>query len=150
MKKIFIGIDPDTDKSGVAMFTENNLINEKFQLTNLSFFDLFDFFLNCCDLTKRLETKLLVVIDAGWLNKSNFHVINSNKNVNGKIGERVGANHETGKKIVEMCEYLRIEYKLNKPKKSKVNSEYFAKLTGYKGRTNQDQRDAGMLVFGIK
>lgn len=150
MKKIFIGIDPDTDKSGVAMFTENNLINEKFQLTNLSFFDLFDFFLNWCDLAKRLETKLLVIIDAGWLNKSNFHVTGTNKNVNGKIGERVGANHETGKKIVEMCQYLGIDYKLNKPIKSKVNSEYFANLTGYKGSTNQDQRDAGMLVFGMK
>ena len=149
-KTIFIGIDPDTKKSGVAVYTEYPLINDIFQLSNLSFFELFVFLLNWLTYANKAEQKILVIIDAGWLNKSNFHVTGTNKKINGKIGERVGANHETGKKIVEMCEFLNIDHKLHKPTKSKVNADFFAKITNYKGRTNQDQRDAGMLVYGMK
>ena len=67
---------------------------------------------------------------------------------NGKISERVGANHETAKKICEMCEDLGIEYTQVKPTRSKLKSEEFAKLTKIKAKTNQEQRDAFMLVFG--
>jgi hypothetical protein len=139
MKKLFIGIDPDTSKNGVAFWYKES---QKLELENLTFFKLFD-------AIKELNRhySITVVIDAGWLNKSNFHVVGTNKNVNGKIGERVGANHETGKKIAEMCQYFCIDYILNKPTKSKVNKETFEKITGYKGRTNQETRDAGMLVY---
>lgn len=139
MKKLFIGIDPDTKKNGVAFWYKDS---QKLELENLTFFELFEAIKN---LKRNFIIK--VIVDAGWLNKSNFHVTGINKNINGKIGERVGANHETGKKIVEMCEYLGVEFELNKPTKSKVNKDTFEKLTGYKGRTNQETRDAGMLVF---
>ena len=142
-EKMFIGIDPDTKKSGVAFF----LKNDRLELNNLTFFELYS---TLVDFQTNFKFKIIVIIDAGWLNKSNFHVTGTNKKVNGKIGERVGANHEVGKKIAEMCEHLGIEYKLNKPTNSKVNAEKFKKLTGYKNKTNQDQRDAGMLVFGMK
>jgi hypothetical protein len=139
MKKLYIGIDPDTEKNGVAYwYTET----KKLELENLTFFELFDALKNM-----KIRNQITVIIDAGWLNKTNFHVLGTNKRVNGKIGERVGANHETGKKIAEMCVYLGIEFRLNKPKSKKVDKETFAKLTRYTGRTNQDTRDAGMLVY---
>ena len=141
-EKMLIGIDPDTKKSGVAFFLKNYTL----ELYNLTFFEIHSTLL---DFQTNFKFNILVIIDAGWLNKSNFHVTGTNNKVNGKIGERVGANHEVGKKIAEMCEYLGIEYKLNKPTNSKVNAEYFKKLTGYKNKTNQDQRDAGMLVYGL-
>jgi hypothetical protein len=139
MKKLYIGIDPDTEKNGVAYwYTET----KKLELENLTFFELFDALKNL-----KIRNQITVIIDAGWLNKTNFHVLGTNKRVNGKIGERVGANHETGKKIAEMCVYLGIEFRLNKPNYKKVDKETFAKLTRYTGRTNQDTRDAGMLVY---
>lgn len=140
MNKLFIGVDPDVNKNGVGFYYKDR---KKLALENLTFFELFD-------AIKQLKVRynITVIIDAGWLNKSNFHVIGTNKNVNGKIGERVGANHETGRKIAEMCDYLGVAYELHRPTRSKVNKEVFEQITGYKGRTNQETRDAGLLVFG--
>jgi hypothetical protein len=33
-------------------------------------------------------------------------------------------------------------------RKTKINKDYFQKLTGYKGNTSEHGRDAAMLVFG--
>jgi hypothetical protein len=141
MKKAFIGIDPDVSKNGVAFWFKES---KKLELESLTFFGLFEALKSL-----KVHYEIHVIIDAGWLNKSNFHVTGTNKNVNGKIGERVGANHEVGKKIAEMCEYLGVYSTLHKPTKSKVDKETFQKITGYIGRTNQEVRDAGMLVFGL-
>ena len=50
------------------------------------------------------------------------------------------------KKIIEMCEFLGLTYLKVKPIKSKVDSIYFKKITGIEKRTNQEQRDAYMLI----
>lgn len=44
-----------------------------------------------------------------------------------------------------------IPYELVAPmnNKTKVDAEYFKKLTGYDKRTNEHERDAGMLVVGM-
>lgn len=141
MKKLFIGIDPDTKKNGVAFWYQQT---KKLELENRTFFELFDILKE-----SKKWFNITVVIDAGWLNKTNFHVTGTNKRVNGQIGERVGANHETGKKIAEMCVYLSVEYVLHKPIKSKVDKVLFEKITGYTGRTNQETRDAAMLVYNM-
>ena len=133
--KIIIGIDPDVDKSGVAT-------NEKF-LTNLTFFELFDFL----SLNKKAHNQMVVYIECGFLNKGNWHKTNGSNSVNAQIGQRTGANHEVAKKIVEMCRYLGIEYYEIKPTKSKVNSEFFKQITKIDKRTNQEQRDAYMLIY---
>ncbi len=145
MQKTLIGIDPDIDKSGVCVYRSK----ESFDLYNLKFFDLFK-------LLKRLKNDSIghtieVYIEAGWLNKSNWHSVkNGSAKINAKIGGYVGANHQVGKLIIEMCEYLGIEYKTPRPNKNtkKVTHEYFSKLTGITKRTNQEQRDAVMLVYG--
>jgi len=142
MSKVLIGVDPDVTKSGVCICSETRGL----YLKNLTFFKLFD------ELTMFKGYSYLsveVYIEAGWLNKSNWHkVVNGSSNINAQIGQRTGANHETGKKIVEMCEYLGLKYHLIKPTKTKVDAITFNKITNHKGRTNQEQRDAAMLVVG--
>lgn len=136
-KRIWIGIDSDVDKNGVAQWYDGTLA-----LYNLKFFELYDF-LN--------ELKLLdvfVIIEAGWLNtKSSWHGQGYGEKVASRTGAKVGANHETGKKIVEMCEYLNIPYELKKPETSKVDAKFFKMMTKYEGRTNQETRDAALLVW---
>lgn len=141
MKKLFIGVDPDVKKNGVAYWYKDQ---KRLELETLTLFQLFDVIKNL-----KVLNSITVIIDAGWLNKTNFHVVGNNKRVNGKIGEKVGANHERGKVIAEMCDYLGVEYQLHRPTKSKLNAEQFEKITNYKGKTNQEVRDAGMLVFGF-
>lgn len=140
MSKILIGIDPDVDKSGVAIMESGKLT-----LKNLTMFELFD------ELTfiKSLDVNVKIYIEAGWLNKTNWHTSGKmNIATVAQIGARTGANHETGRKIAEMCEYLKIDYELVRPTQSKVKAIFFKQLTKYQGRTNQEQRDAAMLIWG--
>lgn len=140
MSKILIGIDPDVDKSGFARIEGNQL-----KIDNLSFFDLFEEL----KFYKELEIKPTVYVECGYLNKSNFHKkVGMSAALNAKIGERTGANFETAKKIVEMCEYLNLPYVKIQPKSSKITNDYFKKITGLSVRTNQEQRDAMMLIWG--
>ena len=138
--KILIGIDPDVSKSGVAFLKDNNL-----ELQNLTFFELFDFL----KFYKETEIKPTVYVECGFLNKSNWHVKEGfNSKTTAQIGNRTGANHEVARKIVEMCIYLGLPYFQIKPTKTKITNDYFKKITGLNIRTNQEQRDAFMLIFG--
>jgi hypothetical protein len=152
--RYYIGIDPDVTASGVCvwdakekriaglqcmpMFGEN-----KYQSEELGLIDYLD------EIHKWDEGEF-VIVSAGWLNKSNYHArANESHKANAIIGERTGANHEVGKKIVEMCTYLGLSCELSRPTQSKIKADYFKQMTGWKGRTNQEMRDAAMLVFGI-
>jgi hypothetical protein len=135
-----IGIDPDTEKSGVA------IKSDELKLYNMSFFELYDILT-----TFKPETeKIKVYIECGFLNGGNRHKVSGGSlELNSKIGERIGANHEVAKKICEMCEHLKIEFIQVRPTKTKTKSDYFKKITGYSKRTNQEQRDACLLIWGL-
>lgn len=137
-KQKLIGIDPDCVKSGLAMIDYCGVKTFK----NLTFFNLFDY------LKDNLDAH--VYLEAGHQNKSNWHLKNANPKVAARIGNNTGANHEVGRKIIEMLEYLKIEYTLCKPNKKtrKLNAKNFIMQTGIKERLNQEQRDAYMLIHG--
>lgn len=138
-----IGIDPDVEKNGVCLYERKT---KSLSLLNLTFFQLFDFLVT----EKHKGTVFKVVIEAGWLNKSNWHLKNADsKRVAAAKGKNTGENHETGRKIVEMCEYLKLDHALIRPTRRKLNSEQFKAYTGYSKRTNTEQRDAAMLVYGM-
>lgn len=140
-----VGIDPDIKGSGFALY---NMADRTFQeISNLSFFQLYDKLNECSEIVA------LVRIEAGWLNaKSNFHTKpGQTKEAGEKIAAYVGANAETGRKIAEMCKHLNIPYELVKPLGTKcIDQKIFKSITGYKKRTNQDSRDAAMLVWNYK
>lgn len=139
---IYIGIDPDIDNNGIACWDSET--KEFDYIKNMSFWDVINEF-ECWNIP------INVVIEAGWLHsKSNWHgKAYQSKNVGEKIAKNVGANHQVGILIAEYCDINNINFRLIKPQR-KVKSDYFKKLTGYTKRTNQDQRDAAMLVFELK
>lgn len=138
-----VGVDPDIDKNGVCLYERSSRM---IYLYNLTFFELFDFL-------KGLKQKIgcfKVVVEAGWYNGGNWHVkASDNARIVAKKGNSTGANHEAGRKIVEMCQYLGLDHQLIRPTKHKTDATAFAQLTGFKNRTNQEQRDACMLVYGM-
>ena len=139
-KKILIGIDPDTEKSGVA------IKSDELKLYNMSFFELYDFLCNFKAETENIK----VYIECGFLNGGNRHkVLGGSLSLNSKIGERIGANHEVAKKICQMCEHLGIEFIQVRPTKTKSNADFFKQITGYNKKTNQEQRDACLLIWGL-
>lgn len=140
----YIGIDPDKDKNGVALYRTTSCKLEL--LANLTFFDLLDYLKEL----KASGESVCVVIEAGWLNQGNWHTKASDSaRKAAKIGKWVGGNHEVGKKIIEMCEYLKIPHRTVIPTRRKVDAETFKQITKWPGRTNQEQRDAALLVFGL-
>jgi hypothetical protein len=141
---IYIGIDPDVDKSGFAI-----LSNGELTLFNKTFFDIFG---SLEDLILKYGTKgITVYIECGFLNKSNWHAIaKGSAALNASIGNKTGANHQVSRHLIEMCKYLGLNYKEVRPTKSKLSAETFNALTKYKGRTNPEQRDSAMLVWGLK
>jgi hypothetical protein len=145
-----VAIDPDVDKSGVA---ELNPLHRLLEVTSLSFPQLIDYLQTRQKLSDTAKTSLLVVVEAGWLNSiSNFHTTAGRKGQ--RIAKNVGANHQVGKMIVEMCEYYAIPVVIAKPlkktwkgKDGKITQEEIALFTGITGRTNQEGRDAALLAW---
>lgn len=138
MNQIIIGIDPDLEKSGVA------ILGSELQLKTMSFAETVELFRSQQDQIKK------VVIEAGWLNKKSNFRFGHSKNAGERIAKNVGENHATGKLLVEMAESLGLAVVKVKPTRSKLNAEQFNKITGWQGRTNQEVRDAAMLIYGMK
>lgn len=150
MVRLIIGIDPDVEKNGVATVDKQT---NKMQVSTLAFPQLIEYLKD-----KSKDCTILVLIEAGWLNHSNWHLspkITVQKAA--QIGNATGRNHETGRKIAEMCEYYKIPYKLIKPLKKiwrgtdgKISAAEFSRITGCSSRTNQEMRDAGLIAWFYK
>ena len=134
-----IGIDPDVDESGVALIE-----GETSAIAVMHFWDLYEFL-------KGYKKSQLVYIEAGWLNKGNWHLHRKmSLSVAAEVGRRTGLNHAVGQMIESMCVYLKVPYKLIRPSKSKIGPNVFKKLTGFSVRKkDQEKIDAMMLIHGL-
>jgi hypothetical protein len=154
MKKYntIIAIDPDVDKSGVA-FLETT--TRKLEVSNLIFPQLMDYLQFVKKESVRLEKSVMVVVEAGWKNKSHWHTKEGfNSRLTAQIGNATGRNHEVGRKIVEMAKHYGFEVheqiplrKSWKGKDGKITHEELAAFTGITGKTNQDARDAALIAW---
>lgn len=139
---IMIGIDPDVHRSGVAIKR-----GDKLEVQTLTFFALFDA-LKAIYANEYLVKSIIIRIEAGWLNeKSNFHGrYGQSKSAGERIAKNVGANHETGRKIAEMCDYIGLPYELIRPQSAKWTPAYFKAITGIETK-NQEKIDAARLIL---
>lgn len=71
---------------------------------------------------------------------------------NASVLQGAGAVKQTFNHIVELMDHLKIPYFKTKLQGSmkKTKADYFNKITGWEGKTNEHGRDAAMLVFGRK
>jgi hypothetical protein len=141
-KNLYIGIDPDIDKSGIAIWENDNKI---LVLKNLSFFQIFDL------LNENKDRIAIVRIECGWLNhKSNWHNRREQTKTAGeRISKNVGENHAVAKLLCQMCVFHQILHEEIRPTAHKLDKKLFKQITGYSGRTNQETRDAGMLLIDL-
>jgi hypothetical protein len=145
--KVLIGIDPDTDKSGYALYYPG-----KKTIATLQCFDLIDMMETINLNTAVLDVK--VHLEAGWLiGKGNFSDRNKygSRGANEKIANRVGANNEIGRQLEKFCIRYNIPCMLKKPQGySSWSHAQFCKYTGWPSKilTNPEKRVAGMMVFG--
>lgn len=148
-----IGIDPDVERSGVAVL-ETDM--RRLEVTTLAFPDLMDYLMWARRRSEVTGRTFKVIIEAGWLNKSSWHLApRDTRAVAAAKGNHAGRNHETGRKIAEMCQHWQIPYELVKPlalkiggvnlwkgKDGKITHDELTAITGLTGRTNQEGRDA--------
>lgn len=135
-QRILIGIDPDCDKSGFAVYHPATK-----QLSNLKTFDLTNLFNEI--MLKAEQFDITVKLEAGWLKPGTWH-----KGGNGQA-KRVGANHEIGRQIEKFLQKNGVKYDLILPQGySSWKHDQFVKYTGWQDKTNSETRVAGMLVFG--
>lgn len=149
---ILVAIDPDIESSGVA---ELHRGSRKIKLFSLRFPELMDYLLSAKRSAEVRQFRLGVIVEAGWLNKGNWHLTTKDTKYSAaEKGRQTGRNHETGRKIVEMCNHFQIITEEVKPLRKlwlgrdrKITAEEFNRVTGYAGRSSQDMRDAGLLAW---
>ena len=142
--RLLIGLDPDVKQSGFAAYDldRKDVRNRFVEIRSLSFYDV--------EIWLKVSKRFIecVNISAGWLiKKTNWHGIKG-IGVREKVAMQIGRNHQVGILLAEFCEREGIPYKLIKPT-GKVSDEYFKSLCDWTGKTNQDERDAAMLVVGM-
>lgn len=144
---IKIGIDPDIDKSGFALSHEKNIELTTYSIPNL--------------LKRIRELKqdngpenIKIFIEFGELNKSNFHIkfipsgVRDIKAYCAQIGANTGKNFATAKLLYDLITSEQISCVKVRPVTRKLDSKTFKALTKINKRTNQEERDAFMLIFG--
>lgn len=157
--EIIIGIDPDADKNGVAtLITQSRHIDA----TALTFPETLEYIRYTFQQAQRSTIRLIVAIEGGWLNKAHWHIgYNDSREAAAAKGNAVGRNHETGRKISEMCSYWNIPYEIVRPlplkvgkiqlwkgKDGKISSKELSAITGIRPqRLNQEARDAALIAW---
>ena len=144
-----IAIEPDTKKSGVAIYHDKCI-----SYAAMPFFEL----INKID---EYDSPRLY-IEAGWLNKpKNFRYLGSKTSISNEVSARVGANHQIGKLIAEYGDLKKITYSLVKPLRKiwkgpdgKITASELNQLLKAKGykelkRSNQDMRDAILILLKV-
>lgn len=138
--KVLVGIDPDVNRSGVAVWCPES---QKFlEITDCRLFELF---VKLGDLHERHD--IFVYLEAGHMVKQYWQ-----KKGHG-VAKAVGANNEIGRQIQVFMDANHIPYQLLKPAGySNYDHAKFCMITGWpkQVRTNNEKRAAAMMVYGRK
>lgn len=154
-----IGIDPDCDRSGVAVL---DTFHASMELFSYHFSELMEFLPIRKERADAEGDHLLVVVEASWMTQANWHgKSGDNRRQASSKGYDVGRNHEVGRKIVEMAKdhyglQVRCKHPLRKcwsGRDGKItHGELMSLLEGSgvtcpRKVTNQEERDAALLAL---
>ena len=150
-----IGIDPDTDKSGVAMLdTEKKVM---VSIDSLTFPELMKCFSKTLPDHGYTKEDLLIVVEDSWT--GNEHIFRKESGyksgVNARMGYDVGRCHEVGRLIIAMGEHYGLNIVGKKalrktwsgPDKKITQKEIAYFIPCWPTRANQEQRDAALLAW---
>lgn len=151
--KWIVAIDPDVTKSGLAIL---NTRTREIIAKSLTFPEVLHTIYALHNQTLEYNEKYKVYIEAGWLNKSNWHLRqHDNARIAAAKGNATGRNHQVGRTFVEIFEYANINHEAIKPlkkcwqgKDGKITQTELEYIVGDKlPRMNQDARDAVIIAW---
>ena len=141
----YCGIDPDSVKSAICI----NDGSGDLDYFKLDLYELHNFFKMW-----NMQSKAVINLEAGWLNKkSNWHkgyykngkYIKNSEATNELISKHTGENHNSGKQIELILTKLGYKVNLVMPLGKITNQKIFDAASGTKGVKNADLRDSIML-----
>lgn len=146
---IYVGIDPDIERNGVAVVDS---VSRSVQLYSMAFAELTEWLQQ---FVGSME-KTVIVIEASWLVSHNWHFrMTDNRRKVASLGHAVGRNHQTGILLQEVAERMGLDVRLRKPlrkcwhgKDGKITHKELVAVTGITcSRSNQEERDAALLAW---
>jgi len=146
-----IAIDPDCAKSGLCHL---KMKTKQVHVECLNFPALIEYLIKTKRQLKEAGESMIVIVEASWLNNQhNWHNKGSDSRaVSNPKGYDVGRNHETGRKIVEVCKFYHVVVEEVRPlrkcwqgRDGKITQEELEYFTVITGRHNQEVRDAVLL-----
>lgn len=149
---VVIGIDPDCDKNGIAVY---DAAANTLAVSAMSFALTLELINNVYRRCTACGVGMHVYIEAGWLNSGHWHLNARDSQARAAAkGNSVGRNHETGRKLAEMLAHYGIPHTIIAPlglighgRGGKQTAEDLKRLTGYEGRSNQEGRDAAIIAW---
>lgn len=142
--KRVIFIDAGEHNGVCQYYTKENIC----YLQEFNFWELIDMLKSC--LYENQKPTLIVIEDTTQISPVYERYDVKNKSIFGNIAQKVGANKQTCKLIISFCEIWHLFFDIDKvkpTKNAKISAEKLSEITGYKGRSNEHNRDAFMLLY---
>lgn len=164
MKKYLLGIDPGRN-TGVAVYDVKD--KRLVKLDTLTFWETIHILQNFPDFLIPKDDMIGFVFEASEIK---FEVVMEDPNQNSfmyqqnvrklspqaamTVAQSVGRNKEQAYLLMEFMDQKRITYKTVRPVNrerggGKWKPDYFQKITGWQGKSNEHNRDAARLVWGL-
>jgi len=148
MTKIIIGADPDSDKSGIAIYKDGELIECK----SVSLIDIYLMMRVESSSAKELWIDIELHIENLNGNKSSAFNCNrrDSKAVMAKKSESVGKCKQVQTEIERIAAHFDIKivrHTVSSAWKSQLQKKEFERVTGWKGSSNEDSRSAAYFGY---
>jgi len=153
---ILIGVDPGSITGVCVWDNERQRIADMKSMSHIEFMEW-------VTVNKDIY-EILVVIEDPNLNQPVFMTNEEKKDIFGgdneeretalrillRRAQNIGMNKQVAKTLMEFMEAKGIDYAPFRPYMKKMDAEQFKSYTKWPGRTNQHNRDAARLVYGLK
>lgn len=154
MADVYIGIDPDAEKSGVGVVKR---ATREVDVKQMAFASLVAFIRLQYHRAEVQGKTIMVIVEGGWLIHGNWHIpFRCSTAKAAAIGRSVGMNHQTGLLLVEILKAEGIPVQVQRPLRKmwqgadgKITSAELAEITGKEKlpRCNQEGRDALLIAW---
>ena len=134
---LIIGIDPGKN-TGIAIYDPTRKVLTEVYMAK---------FWDAVELMRGLSRQDTVVIELP-ASKHVHHDEAVNKGAIQRTGVNVGSVIRESELLIELAGILKLPCIIQRPG-GKTKAKAFKKITGWTGRTNQHNRDAGMLCYGM-
>jgi len=140
--KITVGIDPDADKHGVAIYSNGKLIN----ICQWSLVEIMQYLDHIDGATKSTTFSIENVMANQFVYARNRQ---SSKSAESKIAMLIGRCQQAQVELQRWLDFYEIPYVLHNPQKGNWadNKAQFEVVTGWKERSNADTRAAAFFGY---